>query len=145
MNKAILSRVVRNGTCLEWTGAIRSGYGCLKVGEKIVSAHRYSYEIHIGKIPTGMMVCHRCDNKKCINPNHLFLGTAKDNVRDAIQKGRHHTPIGYQFKKGIDNPNSKLREGQKEEIIRMRKNGMELREIAKLFGIDHSRVWQITH
>lgn len=77
--------------CWDWRGAKHPhGYGLLfrKRGERPAAAHRLSYEIHFGPIPPNMRVCHRCDNPPCNNPEHLFLGTAKDNTRDMIEKGR---------------------------------------------------------
>jgi hypothetical protein len=83
--------------CWPWIGAITTrGYGEMVVEKKIVGAHRLSYEIHKGKIKNGLFVCHTCDNRKCVNPKHLFLGTQKDNMQDALKKGR------------IFNPNKKL-------------------------------------
>lgn len=81
--------------CIEWQGATNSsGYGhfCVSTdGQKQwVYAHRHAYETHVGPIPPGMYVCHTCDNKICINPSHLFLGTQIDNMQDHAAKGRHH-------------------------------------------------------
>ena len=55
----------------------------------MIIASRLSYKIFRGEIPEGMLVCHKCDNKKCVNPDHLFIGTAKDNALDMVSKGRH--------------------------------------------------------
>lgn len=81
-----------DNACWVWTSNInRTGYGQIGQGGqggKTLSAHRLSYEWHFGKIPEGLSVLHRCDNRRCVNPEHLFIGTAIDNVRDCIAKGR---------------------------------------------------------
>lgn len=78
--------------CWIWIGACNfDGYGHLTVSQKPWSAHRFSYTIFTGEIPKGMCVCHKCDCPPCVNPDHLFLGTAKDNARDKYEKGRGYS------------------------------------------------------
>lgn len=85
-----------NSGCWLWTaGLTTNGYGSTMIrvqGKQYARrAHRLSYELHCGEIPDGMFVCHKCDTPACINPDHLFLGSPKDNVVDMIQKGRRAT------------------------------------------------------
>jgi DNA-binding transcriptional regulator YiaG len=103
-------RVERRGPseCWPWTGAaLSSGYGSFQPGghrTPSVGAHRFSYAMHYGDIPSGMFVMHACDNKRCVNPAHLSLGTPKHNTADMIAKGRHArmAPVG------TDNGKAKL-------------------------------------
>jgi hypothetical protein len=82
-----------NSGCWEYTGAKNRGYGSMKrAGRKTISAHRFAYIIEFGEIPKSMMVCHSCDNPACVNPAHLFLGTAQENNDDMRNKGRARYP-----------------------------------------------------
>ncbi len=89
--KRFTSKFTKNNNgCWEWNaGCFSDGYGAFSYQRKTQKAHRISYLLFVGMIPKGKMVLHRCDNPPCVNPAHLFIGTAKDNAHDAIQKGRH--------------------------------------------------------
>jgi len=117
-------------TCWIYTKKIRNGYGALTANK---DAHRYSFEIHKGPIPKGMCVCHKCDNPPCVNPDHLFLGTRGDNVRDAVSKNRQA--------KGKRTNHAKLTE---KDVIRIRniyKNGEDTcRSLANKFGVTPSNI-----
>ena len=89
----IAGRCVQDGECLIWTGAISStGYGSVWVDGRSVPAHRAMWTANYGEIPDGMFVCHHCDRPRCVNPEHLFLGTHADNMRDMACKGRGWSP-----------------------------------------------------
>ena len=82
-------KISKKTECWIWTGSFfQSGYGRIMFDYTNYRAHRLSYLLHIGQIADDLVVCHKCDNKKCVNPSHLFLGTVLDNVKDRVEKGR---------------------------------------------------------
>ena len=107
-----------NEDCWEWkAGKDTHGYGRFldKSTDTYLGSHRMSWRIHFGDIPDGMCVCHKCDNPACVNPNHLFLGTHKDNMDDMVSKGRGAT--------GEKQPTHKLKELEVFEIRRLYSTG----------------------
>ena len=127
--------------CWVWQGWWRSKqkkgfYGGIKVGGVSLLAHRVSYEFYNGKIPKGMLCCHKCDNTKCVNPEHLFLGTQDDNMKDMANKFR-----GTNGEKGR---HSKLTSNMVEEIRFAAKRGNMLhREIASIFNVSTTTITNI--
>lgn len=127
--------------CWEWKKTFNGkGYGKIKVERKDrsdkVYAHRFSYMIHKGEIPKNKIVCHSCDNRSCVNPNHLWLGTYKDNMQDASNKNR--------IRKGEESPKAKL---SKEDVIHIKKMlkrfDMKQKEIAKKFNVSRGAIKEI--
>lgn len=132
------TNITENG-CFEWTRSLNRGYGMLSISGKNKYAHRMSYMLFIGPIPDGMDVCHHCDNPPCINPAHLFLGTAKDNAQDARRKGRTTKPRGELHWKARLNP---------EKVIAIRQAkaaGETAPSLAARFGVSAAHIYQIVY
>jgi hypothetical protein len=110
--------------CWLWTGATTGGYGQFYHKGKQHRAHRLSYEMHKGEVPEGADVCHKCDVRCCVNPDHLFIGTRKDNMQDCVTKGRIAT--------GSRHGRSKLSEDDVRFIRDSKMTGVAL---AKIFGV----------
>lgn len=90
MLEKLLDRTIENsGGCLEWQGALDpNGYGAVRFCGRKVGAHRAVASLLLGGIPKGLHICHHCDNRRCLNPKHLFIGTRKHNMQDCVRKGR---------------------------------------------------------
>jgi hypothetical protein len=113
-----------------------AGYGVLKVNGKYYSAHRRSYEIANGTIPEGMMVLHKCDNRACVNPDHLYLGTQADNMRDMVARERRKGSGT-----GERNGRSKISQVQANEIRAIYAAAkMSQIKIGKLYGVSQFAV-----
>lgn len=122
------------GCCWEWqAGTDGKGYGKFRFQGKRWFAHRLAYALYVGHIPETLFVLHRCDNPSCVNPNHLFLGTQKENIQDAAKKGR------LSERRGEKNTNARLTEEQV-LAIRALKGKISQREIAALFGVARSTI-----
>jgi hypothetical protein len=135
------SRVVRHDEgCWEWRGGhISSGYGEIS-DYKPLLAHRVSWELHYGPIPEGMGVLHHCDNKECSRPDHLFLGDARANARDLVNKGLHYSrQHPEKVLRGERHGMSKVTEEQVREIRELA-GTMNQMQIAAKYGITHSAV-----
>jgi hypothetical protein len=125
-----------NTGCWLWTAVCtEKGYGKFRAdNRKIARAHRVSYELYIGDIPKGMFVCHKCDNPGCVNPDHLFIGTAADNTNDMMKKGR-----GV-FLKGERHGRARFSE---DDIVAIRADTRSQIEIAKEYGVHESTISHI--
>jgi hypothetical protein len=125
-----------NSGCFLWTGYLApNGYGELRIDGSKMSAHRASWVLHRGQIPGGMFVCHKCDNRACVNPDHLFLGTQKDNMRDAASKGRMNPN-----QKGERNRAAKLKQ---DDVLFIRKSSERGVALALRFNVSQALVTMI--
>lgn len=121
----IKSRSVEDSNgCWNWSGSLYNGYGHFTHGGVKRGAHVWSYRVFVGST-NGLCVLHKCDNRQCVNPEHLFLGTQGNNIQDALQKGRMA---------------KKLTADQVRDMRRLREYGLTCTALGKKFNITHSLV-----
>lgn len=116
--------------CWEWTGGLHSGYGAIVYprSRKYEPAHRFSWILHNGPIADrSLFVCHRCDNRRCVRPDHLFLGTPRDNALDMCAKGRNA--------RGERSRSAKMTESSVRLARELRKAGVQIFPLARYFGM----------
>ena len=140
-----LDNVDKTSTCWNWTGTTNnSGYGSFYFNKEVWFSHRFSYTYLIGCIPNGLRVLHKCDNPKCVNPNHLFLGTQKENLQDMYRKGRQRKIDTY--KSGEEHCNAKLSTTQVKEIRKLYSTTrISWRELAQRYNISKRCIGRIIH
>lgn len=133
------SKVDKTSECWEWTGAVGgTGYGSFGIETKKWGlSHRVAWALTNGDIPVGMYVCHRCDNRGCCRPDHLFLGTASDNCSDMWEKSRQHNYSNMQ--RGELRHNAKLDENKVREA-RLLFPSKTKTEIASIYDVDISTI-----
>lgn len=143
VKKLSVELVMGIGPCWEWQGNCHptAGYGTIRARGKTAWTHRVSWELYRGPVPAGKMVLHTCDNRRCVRPDHLFLGTHADNMKDMDQKGRRAT--GQRLAShGALNGNAKLTQ---EQIDAIKKNagGLSSQALADQYGVHRSQIWRI--
>jgi hypothetical protein len=132
------AKVDKSGACWTWKASFRrDGYGRMFTHSGVVAAHRLAWELTNGPVPDGRYVLHRCDNRACVRPEHLFLGDHAANMADMSAKSRHA------IVKGERHPRAKLTAEQVAEIRKLRSSGMLLRELAARFGIGTSYAGEV--
>jgi len=134
--------VVPETGCWEWQGKLGPfGYGGFSIGGKTTTAHRAGWRLFKGDVPKNIEVCHKCDNPKCVNPDHMFLGTHEENMKDAWQKERF---ANRRILRGEGIGTSKLTDYDVLEIRRLRSGeGKTMEEIAIMFDVTKGTIWKV--
>ncbi len=124
--------------CWLWTNSPDSrGYGTFYANRKYFRAHRFSWTLFNGVIQNNLRVCHSCDNRMCVNPNHLFLGTAKDNMQDCLRKGRKNPAKGEKVATSV------LTRKQVETVKDLCGQGLSQSEVGRMFGVKSQAINKI--
>lgn len=152
MNTSDLKRFMSKFTpgtrdeCWEWHGELNDkGYGRMRIGSKNRRAHRLSYEHFTGRSLGKLLCCHTCDNPSCVNPNHLFAGTPKDNMQDMIRKGRNNPrPLFGPPKSLLRRPKLRKLNAHSADLIRQFPEGYGRNAfLARWFGVHRSLICHV--
>lgn len=138
-----LSKISKTDSCWNWTaGLAHHGYGQFRFGQRPWKSHRMSWTIHNGPIPDGLLVLHRCDNRICVNPDHLYLGTTADNTADMMAKNRC---ARFPMRKGELVPTAKLTKENVAYIrsVYVKRKQPTLATLAKQFGVDPTTIHSV--
>lgn len=140
----LLRAMVPSDGCWEWQRGLEKGYGRLRFKGAVIYAHRASWGVHVGPIPDGLWVLHHCDNRSCINPAHLFLGTNADNVADRDRKKRRTTPARFLNQNGEANIQAKLTAADVVAIrVRYAQGGVSQTALAREFGVSPTSIGRV--
>jgi hypothetical protein len=141
----LVRKLKGRNACWEWRGGMTpKGYGVFWDGSRQVSAHRFSATLHFNGIPAGFHVLHHCDNRRCVRPDHLFVGTPKINSLDMMRKGRwRHGRIVPM--RGEKNGNSRLTDAAARVIAQRLKDGATQTSLAREFAVSNATIWRIAH
>lgn len=150
LSERFWSKVKKSNGCWEWQACISTaGYGKIGYKGKSIEAHRISYELSFGEIPNGMSICHSCDNRKCVRPDHLFVGSHRENMMDAKAKGRmvhgdSHWMVKYPElrMRGSSHPKSRLIE-EEVSLIRLLSLVHNQKFLAKQFNVSEPTISEI--
>jgi hypothetical protein len=141
IKERFIAKVRKTEGCWIWIACRNpKGYGLFGTGPQSRLAHRVSYSLFVGPIPDGLLILHKCDNPRCVNPEHLYVGTHNDNSRDMMERGRGS------FVGGEENPHAKL---AKEEVSQIRnaykRGGISYQKLSNIFGIWPGHLWRIVN
>ena len=132
------AKVDSSGDCHEWMASIGgSGYGQFYFDNRKFSSHRKAYELYVGVIPDGLFVLHTCDNKRCVNPEHLFIGTQQDNMDDKVAKKRQISGEGIQT--------AILSAEQVSDVRRLIRDGFTHISISNMYKVGRSTISMIAN
>lgn len=140
------TRIISTGFCWRYKAQPSTAQGRFYAAGGPIIPSRISWMMNFGAIPKGMLVCHRCDHPRCVNPAHLFLGTMADDMQDCARKGRlwtQKTPQRSFLHHWNNRERTKLKTEQIPEIKRLRSTGLTLKAIGKLYGVSRTLIGRI--